>query len=87
MFLIHINARPKGVTVISGIPRRRIAAEGGNMTLVSETCSHHWVIEPANGPLSQGVCQICHEVRDFENYIEQPQKWIPTKVVNYDYGG
>ena len=34
------------------------------------TCSHHWVIQPATGPLSQGICQSCGEVRDFKNYVE-----------------
>ena len=33
-------------------------------------CAHHWVIEPANGPVSQGVCQVCGEVRGFKNFIE-----------------
>ena len=33
-------------------------------------CSHHWVIEPANGSVSQGVCQICQEAREFKNSIE-----------------
>ena len=33
-------------------------------------CPHHWVIQPATGPLSQGVCQSCGEVRDFKNYVE-----------------
>ncbi len=32
-------------------------------------CLHHWVIEPPNGPLSQGKCQICQEVREFKNSI------------------
>ena len=34
-------------------------------------CPHHWIIEPANGPLSRGVCQKCWEVREFTNYIER----------------
>ena len=33
-------------------------------------CSHYWVIQPATGPLSQGICQACGEVRDFKNYVE-----------------
>lgn len=33
-------------------------------------CPHHWVIQPATGPLSQGICQSCGEVRDFKNYVE-----------------
>ncbi len=33
-------------------------------------CAHYWVIEPANGPVSQGACQVCGEVRGFKNFIE-----------------
>ena len=33
-------------------------------------CAHHWVIEPANGPVSQGECQVCGEVRGFKNFID-----------------
>ena len=33
------------------------------------TCRHHWVIEPANGPISWGKCQICHEGKEFQNSI------------------
>jgi hypothetical protein len=33
------------------------------------TCRHHWVIETANGPVSWGVCQICHEGKEFQNSI------------------
>ena len=32
-------------------------------------CRHHWIIEPANGPISQGVCQKCQESREFQNSI------------------
>ncbi len=33
-------------------------------------CRHHWIISPADGPFSQGICRICNEVRDFRNYLE-----------------
>ncbi len=33
-------------------------------------CCHHWAIQPATGPVSSGVCQICGEVREFKNYVE-----------------
>jgi hypothetical protein len=33
-------------------------------------CHHHWIIEPANGSVSRGVCQACEEVREFKNSIE-----------------
>ena len=33
-------------------------------------CSHHWVIQPATGPYSAGVCQVCGESKEFKNYVE-----------------
>ncbi len=33
-------------------------------------CAHYWVIESANGPVSQGACQVCGEVRGFKNFID-----------------
>ena len=35
-----------------------------------QQCRHHWVIQPAMGPVSQGVCQLCGEDREFQNYVE-----------------
>lgn len=35
-------------------------------------CVHHWVIQPAAGPLSTGVCQVCGAQREFKNYVENP---------------
>jgi len=32
-------------------------------------CRHYWVIQPASGPLSVGVCQVCGENRQFQNYV------------------
>ena len=33
-------------------------------------CRHYWVIQPATGPVSQGLCQICGQAREFKNYVE-----------------
>ena len=33
-------------------------------------CCHHWVIQPADGPISIGSCQVCGETREFKNYVE-----------------
>ncbi len=41
----------------------------GGMGIAEER--HHWVIEPADGPLSKGVCQKCGEVKTFTNYVER----------------
>ena len=35
-----------------------------------ETCPHHWMIPPAEGPTSVGVCRLCHETREFKNSVE-----------------
>ena len=37
-------------------------------------CRHHWIIEPAEGPVSQGVCQNCHEAREFLNSIVEAER-------------
>ncbi len=48
-------------------------------------CRHHWVIQPATGPVSQGVCQACGEVRDFQNYVEAAS-WGDTRLANRSRG-
>ena len=39
-------------------------------------CVHHWVIKPAQGPLSEGRCKICKLTRDFENSVFTDTKHI-----------
>ena len=49
---------------------------------VGPTCCHHWMIEPADGPVSLGFCRLCFESREFKNSIEEA--WnnsdLPEKV-------
>ena len=33
-----------------------------------KSCRHHWIIEPASGPTSVGVCKHCGAVKEFQNY-------------------
>ena len=40
-----------------------------NMEVPSKDCQHHWVIDPADGPVSSGVCKFCRKVREFENFV------------------
>lgn len=40
--------------------------EGGK----KETCVHHWLIKEAKGPMSEGRCRKCHEVKNFKNYVD-----------------
>jgi len=39
------------------------------------SCRHHWIIEPATGPISEGKCQNCGEVREFNNSIDYEKDW------------
>ena len=48
-------------------------------------CRHHWVIQPAEGPVSQGVCQACGEIREFKNYVESAS-WGDTRLGNRSRG-
>ena len=32
-------------------------------------CRPHWVIDPADGPVSRGVCKFCQQVREFQNFV------------------
>ena len=41
-----------------------------NTEAAVEACRHHWAIQPADGPVSNGSCQICGENREFKNYVE-----------------
>ncbi|MFQ5872274.1 MAG: hypothetical protein ACE5JL_00530 [Dehalococcoidia bacterium] len=33
----------------------------------TQPCHHRWDIQPPNGPMSEGTCQNCGEVREFKN--------------------
>ena len=50
------------------------------------TCPHHWLIPPADGPVSLGVCQFCRKTREFKNSIEMPEHWRePPRKARVDY--
>lgn len=44
-------------------------------------CRHHWVIQPADGPVSDGSCRICGESREFKNYVESAT-WGDSRINN-----
>ncbi|MCH8799943.1 MAG: hypothetical protein IH963_03445 [Chloroflexi bacterium] len=44
-------------------------------------CRHHWVIQPADGPVSIGACQICGETREFKNYVESAT-WGDSRIAS-----
>ncbi len=56
------------------VPSRRGHAERLN-EFIANNCAHHWVIDRANGPMSEGVCQRCGERREFTNSVEFKPLW------------
>jgi hypothetical protein len=46
-----------------------------------DKCIHYWVIQPARGPKSGGICQKCGEVREFENSLDDAESssWQLTR--------
>ena len=60
-------------TRVSPIPAEPpLATEG----LETPRCAHYWVIEPASGPTSRGVCKFCMEARDFHNSVESNESFV-----------
>jgi len=39
------------------------------------------VIQPADGPVSNGSCQICGENREFKNYVESAT-WGDSRIAS-----
>ena len=64
--------------------RTTIAPEAtgeNNANRAVSTCRHHWVIQPADGPVSNGLCQVCGETREFKNYVESAT-WGDSRITN-----
>ncbi len=38
-------------------------------------CKHAWLIEPPNGPTSDGSCTVCGMKREFRNSYEYTPSW------------
>ncbi len=39
------------------------------------SCTHHWIIETPDGPVSIGRCKLCRKVREFTNSVETSGGW------------
>ena len=39
-----------------------------------QSCVHHWIIEPPDGPVSSGYCRKCGVEKQFQNYFPH-SKW------------
>lgn len=43
----------------------------GKCRPMEQGCVHHWVIVPAGGPVSTGVCRKCGNVKEFKNTVRE----------------
>ena len=50
-----------------------------NAAATTTVCRHHWVIQAADGPVSNGSCRICGETREFKNYVESAS-WGDSRI-------
>jgi hypothetical protein len=54
------------------------AKRGGDASAEADepdSCTHTWVIDPPNGPTSEGHCKLCGEKREFRNSYEYTPSW------------
>jgi hypothetical protein len=35
--------------------------------MIDNECLHHWLLEPPNGPVTEGVCKKCDLTKEFDN--------------------
>ena len=35
--------------------------------MIDNECLHHWLLEPPNGPVTEGVCKKCDLTKEFNN--------------------
>jgi hypothetical protein len=68
------DTRPEGQKM--PIKRR----EAHTPAAVVSDCRHHWMIESSQQNESKGCCQLCGEVRTFQNKVSFPSK-KPAEVV------
>lgn len=44
--------------------------------VIEKECTHYWLIESADGPISQGVCKFCGARKEFHN------SWLGFAIMN-----
>lgn len=67
MFKIMGRRFGNGPTEPNLVPLDEMAGTTGT---TDTDCLHYWIIEPAAGPTSLGVCRKCGEEGAFKNYVE-----------------
>ena len=54
--------------------------------MIDTECIHHWMVESPNGPISEGVCKKCDQIKQFnnsENIKNRGRKNPSTGTVTY----
>ena len=54
---------------------------------VRTQCTHYWVIVVPNGPISEGTCQRCGRVREFQNSAEYASPLTKPRDTSVNAGG
>jgi DNA-binding response OmpR family regulator len=62
------NHRVPRATGKAFVPKKRMVIE--NVQLIPGEKAHHWLIDEANGPLSEGICKHCGKTGKFKNWTD-----------------
>jgi hypothetical protein len=51
-------------------------------SITQNKCTHYWIIDIADGPLSKGECKLCHKIANFKNSV-----WVDSvgNAQGFDY--
>ncbi len=63
----YLNSKLIPEEKVSGCSMNTRVKEEQKVPLVDNGCKHHWIIEPANGATSMGVCKVCQAEMEFYN--------------------
>ena len=67
---------PNPVTHVSSfdfpsvIAPSRAIKENADPAPTTEEHAHHWILDEPNGPVSLGICKVCHATQEFKNFSE-----------------
>ncbi len=50
------------------------------------TCTHHWLIDSPQGPVSAGTCKLCGETQDFQNVYSPASKYWRQTIKTHGRG-
>ena len=51
------------------VEKERNIFDTSETSVLKQKCCHHWIVDMAAGPTSQGVCILCGAQKEFKNYL------------------